>query len=184
MGFSSDLQNDQAYVNGIGRFNITVSDNNDNVTWFQNGKAIADNVSMLKFERVVDGNKRALIVKNCTKSDFATYAAECAGQKKEAKLSQQSSFVQKISDVEGYKGDIAVFECRVTPGSIVAWSFKGKKINRADFRFVVITDCVVIKSNFCQGHGPHLNTFPLSFNKLALLNIQVQNIWTLPCSIY
>ena len=33
MGFSSDMQNDQAYVNGIGRFNITVSDAADEVVW-------------------------------------------------------------------------------------------------------------------------------------------------------
>ena len=33
MGFSSDMQNDQAYVNGIGRFNVTVSDAADEVVW-------------------------------------------------------------------------------------------------------------------------------------------------------
>lgn len=98
------------------------------------GKQIGDDVSMLKFEKVVDGTKRALIVKNVTKDDFATYAAECDGAKKEAKLSQMSPFVAPIRDVEGYRGDIAVFECQVTPGSIVTWFVNGKKINRLDFR--------------------------------------------------
>ena len=33
MGFSSDMQNDQAYMNGIGRFNVTVSDAAAEVVW-------------------------------------------------------------------------------------------------------------------------------------------------------
>ena len=93
---------------------------------------------MLKFEKVVDGNKRALIVKNVTKDDFASYSAECDGAKKEAKLSQMSPFVAKIQDVEGYRGDIAVFECQITPGSIVTWFANGKKINRLDFRYLLV----------------------------------------------
>ena len=142
---------DQAYVNGIGRFDITVNSADAQVTWSKSefeiyssvsecsgttldGKQIGNDVSMLKFEKVVDGTKRALIVKNVTKDDFATYAAECDGAKKEAKLTQMSAFVAPIRDVEGYRGDIAVFECQVTPGSIVTWFANGKKINRLDFR--------------------------------------------------
>merc|ERR1739838_417746 len=130
MGFSSDMKNDQAYTNGIGRFDITVDSADAQVTWSKNGQQIGDDHSMLKFEKVVDGNKRALIVKNVTKDDFASYSAECDGAKKEAKLSQMSPFVAKIQDVEGYRGDIAVFECQITPGSIVTWFANGKKINR------------------------------------------------------
>jgi len=133
MGFASDMNADQAYVNGIGRFDITVNSADAQVTWSKNGKQIGNDVSMLKFEKVVDGTKRALIVKNVTKDDFATYAAECDGAKKEAKLTQMSAFVAPIRDVEGYRGDIAVFECQVTPGSIVTWFANGKKINRLDF---------------------------------------------------
>lgn len=81
---------------------------------------------------------RALIVKNCTKADFCKYTAECNGEKKEATLAQASPFVSKIADVEGYQGDIAVFECRVKPGSYVSWSQNGKKINKADFRYLYI----------------------------------------------
>ena len=152
MGFSSDMKNDQAYINGIGRFDITVDSADAQVTWsksewsglslfsfipFLDGKQIGDDVSMLKFEKVVDGNKRALIVKNVTKDDFASYSAECDGAKKEAKLSQMSPFTAKIQDVEGYLGDIAVFECQVTPGSIVTWFVNGKKINKLDFRYAL-----------------------------------------------
>ena len=84
---------------------------------------------------------RALIVKNCTKADFCKYTAECNGEKKEASLNQASPFVSKIADVEGYKGDIAVFECRVKPGSYVSWFQNGKKINKTDFRYsIILTD--------------------------------------------
>ena len=33
MGFSSDMKNDQAYTNGIGRFDITVDSADAQVTW-------------------------------------------------------------------------------------------------------------------------------------------------------
>ena len=56
---------------------------------------------MLKFERVAQGNKRSLIVKNCTKADFTSYAVEFGGEKKEAKLTQQMAFVKKVADVQG-----------------------------------------------------------------------------------
>lgn len=133
MAFKGDLTNDVAYINGIGRFDIEVNDEAAQVSWAQNGKPIPDDASMLKFERVVNGAKRSLIVKNCTKADFASYAVECGGEKKEAKLSAQSAFTEKVKDQQGKSGGIAVFECRVTPGSIVSWAINGKKINKLDF---------------------------------------------------
>lgn len=132
MAFKGNMSNDEAFVNGIGRFEIQVNDAAANVTWSQNGKEIPADASFLKFERVVDGNKRALIVKNCTKADFCKYTAECNGEKKEGTLAQAAPFVNKIADAEGYKGDIAVFECRVKPGSYVTWYKNGKKINKAE----------------------------------------------------
>ena len=95
---------------------------------------------MLKFERVVNGAKRALIVKNCTKADFTSYSVAVGDDKKEAKLGAISAFVEKVKDQQGKAGAIAVFECKVTPGSLVSWSINGKKINKLDFRYFHVLD--------------------------------------------
>jgi uncharacterized protein YodC (DUF2158 family) len=161
MAFNGNMANDEAYVNGIGRFEIQVNDAASEVTWSQNGKAIPADASIVKFERVAQGTMRALIVKNCTKADFCKYTAECNGEKKEATLAQASPFVSKIADVQGYQGDIAVFECRVKPGSYVSWSQNGKKINKADFSILKFEERTVgdramliikniVKSDYCK----------------------------------
>lgn len=161
MAFKGNLSNDEAYMGGIGRFDIEVNDAAAEVVWSQNGKAIAADVSMFKFERVVDGTKRALIVKNCSKAEFGKYSVECNGEKKEASLNQASPFISKIADVEGYNGDIAVFEAKVKPGSYVSWYQNGKKINKSEFSILKFEERTVgdramlivkniVKADYCK----------------------------------
>ena len=80
------------------------------------------------------GQFHSLIVKNVTKNDFCKYSAEFLGDKKEAKLEPKKPFLKPIENVEGYIGDISVFQCQVHQGTQVTWYFGSKKINRQNFR--------------------------------------------------
>ena len=101
---------------------------------FLDGKELAPNSQILKFEMITEGKKQSLIVKNVTKSDFCKYTANCDGQKKEASLTQKKPFVKSLQNVDGYVGGIAVFECQVHTGLQVTWYYGSKKINRQNFR--------------------------------------------------
>lgn len=130
--FKTDLKDDTAYLNGIGRFDIQLN-GDEAVQWFQNGKELPENAQILKFEMVKDGNKRSLIVKNVTKADMCKYAVACGDEKKEALLKQMNPFVTGLKNADGYSGGIAVFECEVHPGNQVTWYFGDKKISRQAF---------------------------------------------------
>jgi len=132
MAFQIGLRDDQAYLNGIGRFEAKVSGDGD-AKWFKNGKEIAADVSMLKFERSVDGEKRILIVKNVTQDDFTKYQIEFNGEKSEASLARQSPFVEKLENQKAQNEGIAVFTCTVRPAVQVTWYKGSQKIDKKSF---------------------------------------------------
>ena len=98
------------------------------------GKELKPNSQILKFEMIQNGNRRSLIVKNVTKSDFCKYTVSCRGEKKEAKLSKKNPFVTSVQNTKGYIGGIAVFQCDVHVGTQVNWYYGNKVINRKNFR--------------------------------------------------
>ena len=104
------------------------------VILFSDGQEIPASESLLKFERAAENDKRILIVKNVTSNDFAKYQLEFNGEKSEAKLSQQSPFVEKIQNQKAQNEGIAVFTCTVRPAVQVTWYKGSQKINRKNFR--------------------------------------------------
>lgn len=109
--------------------------NRDNVgLYLIDGKQLKPNSQILKFEMSQEGNRRSLIVKNVTKSDYCKYSVSVGSEKKESTLAPKMPFVQTLRNSEGYIGGIAVFECQVHPGIQVQWYYGTKPITRQNFR--------------------------------------------------
>lgn len=130
--FKNQMNNDTAYINGIGRLQVHV-DGEVEAKWFQNGTEIQADASCLKFERVAKDGELILIVKNCTASDFTKYEIEVNGEKSEGSISQLSPFVKKIENKQAPENGIAVFTCQVLPAVQCAWFIGDKKIVRENF---------------------------------------------------
>ena len=82
-----------------------------------------------------DGNRRSLIVKNVTKAEFCNYSVSAGNEKKEAKLTLKSPWVEKMANIEGFIENIAVFQCKVQPSTHVVWYAGNKAICRKNFRY-------------------------------------------------
>lgn len=98
------------------------------------GKEIPADASILKFEAIARDEMRALVVKNCSATDFCKYAIEVNGEKSEASLKKMSPFLSKMQNESGKIQGIAVFSCEVRPSIQVCWYFGDRKITRAEFR--------------------------------------------------
>lgn len=88
----------------------------------------------MKYEELWDGDFRKLLVKNITKSDLTDFSCEAKGDKTTAKLTTMSPWVEKLSNAEGFIGNIAVFQCKVHPAVPVTWYVGNKKIEKKTFR--------------------------------------------------
>ena len=63
------------------------------------------------------------------------FSCEAQGDKCSAKLSQQSPWVEKMANIEGFIENIAVFQCKVQPSTHVVWYAGNKAICRKNFRY-------------------------------------------------
>lgn len=90
MSFASKLSPDTAKIGGIGRLEIQVANVDISVQWFKNGEKMEDNSQLLKFEMVVQGTLRALIIKNCVASDFGKYEVLSGEERAETIFREES----------------------------------------------------------------------------------------------
>merc|ERR1711990_263595 len=117
--FSNYIKNsfcsDETYENGIGRFTVVLPFQNTPTQWLQNGKVIdPKRHSILKFEQILNGCERTLIVKNCKKNDFTTYTFKCGGTEYHAKLLKVTRDNYFRSRSGGIKNTMAAYEANIT----------------------------------------------------------------------
>merc|ERR1711990_138424 len=142
MGIVSKPKDDQAYLNGIGKFSLLVLNNLVKVTWYQNSKKIDEKESILKFEQVTCGRVRSLIVKNCSKTDFTTYSVESNGEKFNFKLNMVDRQkylnlepVMVLTDLikdEPKNGIIRNSVLVSTPSVEIQWFKNGKETSKSE----------------------------------------------------
>lgn len=138
----SKPKDDQACLNGIGKFSLLVLNNLVKVNWFQNSKKIDEKESILKFEQVTSGRIRSLIVKNCSKTDFTTYSVESNGEKFNFKLNMVDRQkylnlepVMVLTDLikdEPTNGIIRNSVLVSTPSVEIQWFKNGKETSKSE----------------------------------------------------
>uniref|UniRef100_A0A8C1GY53 Titin n=1 Tax=Cyprinus carpio TaxID=7962 RepID=A0A8C1GY53_CYPCA len=120
--FIARPQNQEAVEGEKAEFVCSVSKENYEVKWFKGDKEITTDD---KYEIVVDGKRRALIVKNCELKDEGAFTAHIGS----VKATEALKIIQPLEDCEIEEKKTMTFACKVNrPNVTVQWMKAGQEI--------------------------------------------------------